>query len=158
MTGRCGRAKALVTRWRSWRRACRAAARSLACRAGAGRGRATCARLVVALDADAAGQQAGRTLARQAALRGKRVSVLDARAYGGAKDASAAWGAGRWTGKTWTTDGSHGAEERLGSPRERESHEERLAILMYDGHLPYATAASLVGIGLPESPSAARET
>ncbi len=51
--------------------------------------------LVLALDADAAGQQAGRALARAAGLRGKRVAVLDASAYGGAKDASAAWEGGR---------------------------------------------------------------
>ena len=41
--------------------------------------------LVFALDADAAGQQAWRTLARQAALRGKQVVALGAAAYGGAR-------------------------------------------------------------------------
>ncbi len=46
--------------------------------------------LVFALDADAAGQQQWRQLARQAARRGKRVAVLEATAYGGYKDASAA--------------------------------------------------------------------
>lgn len=46
--------------------------------------------LVFALDADAAGQQQGRVLARQAAWRGKRVAVLEPAAYGGCKDASAA--------------------------------------------------------------------
>jgi DNA primase len=50
--------------------------------------------LVFALDADAAGQQAWRALARAATLRGKCVAALDAAAYGGAKDASAAWSAG----------------------------------------------------------------
>jgi hypothetical protein len=50
--------------------------------------------IVFALDADAAGEQAWRTLARQAALRGKRVAALDAAAYGGAKDVSAAGAAG----------------------------------------------------------------
>ena len=39
--------------------------------------------LVFALDADAAGQQQWRQLARQAALRGKRVAVLPPEAYGG---------------------------------------------------------------------------
>jgi len=39
--------------------------------------------LVFALDADAAGQQQWRQLARQAALRGKRVEVLEPTAYGG---------------------------------------------------------------------------
>jgi DNA primase len=45
--------------------------------------------LVFALDADAAGQQQWRRLARQAALRGKGVSMLEPAAYGGHKDASA---------------------------------------------------------------------
>ena len=50
--------------------------------------------LVFALDADAAGEQAWRALARQAALRGKRVAALPSAAYGGYKDVSAAWTAG----------------------------------------------------------------
>lgn len=50
--------------------------------------------LVFALDADAAGQQQWRALAREAALRGKRVAGLPAAAYGGHKDASEAWVAG----------------------------------------------------------------
>jgi len=50
--------------------------------------------LVFALDTEAAGQQQWRQLARQAALRGKRVAVLEPAAYGGYKDASAAWAAG----------------------------------------------------------------
>ncbi len=40
------------------------------------------------------GQQQWRQLARQAALRGKRVAGLPPAAYGGCKDASAAWTAG----------------------------------------------------------------
>jgi hypothetical protein len=47
--------------------------------------------LVFALDADAAGQQQWRELARQAALRGKQVAVLPVGAYAGHKDASEAW-------------------------------------------------------------------
>src|SRR5947209_18923760 len=50
--------------------------------------------LVFALDADAAGQQQWRQLARQAALRGKRVAVLPPEAYGGQKDVNEAWVAG----------------------------------------------------------------
>lgn len=50
--------------------------------------------LVFALDADAAGQQQWRQLARQAALRGKRVAVLPPAAYGGHKDVNEAWVAG----------------------------------------------------------------
>src|SRR5438105_6934198 len=47
--------------------------------------------LVFALDADAAGQQQWRALAREAALRGKRVAAVPAGAYGGHKDVSEAW-------------------------------------------------------------------
>ena len=47
--------------------------------------------LVFALDADAAGQQQGRALARQAVLRGKRVAVLELAVYQGHKDVHAAW-------------------------------------------------------------------
>ena len=50
--------------------------------------------LVFALDADAAGPPQWRALARQAARRGKRVARLPPEAYGGHKDASAAWAAG----------------------------------------------------------------
>ena len=50
--------------------------------------------LVFALDADAAGQQQWRALAREAALRGKQVAVLEPAAYGGYKDVSEAWAAG----------------------------------------------------------------
>ena len=50
--------------------------------------------LVFALDADAAGQQQWHQLARQAVLRGKRVAVLPAVAYGGCKDVSDAWTTG----------------------------------------------------------------
>src|SRR5919201_482054 len=54
--------------------------------------------LVFALDADAAGQQQWHQLARQAALRGKRVAVLPPQTYGGCKDVSDAWGAGGLAG------------------------------------------------------------
>ena len=50
--------------------------------------------LVFALDADAAGQQQWQALARQSALRGKRVAVLPEAAYGRYKDVSEAWAAG----------------------------------------------------------------
>jgi hypothetical protein len=53
--------------------------------------------LVFALDADAAGQQQWRALARQAALRGKQVAVLEPAAYGGYKDVNEAWMAGALT-------------------------------------------------------------
>jgi len=50
--------------------------------------------LVFALDADSAGLAGFRELARAAALRGKRVAYLEPDAYGGEKDAAAAWRAG----------------------------------------------------------------
>src|SRR5438067_5470185 len=59
--------------------------------------------LVFALDADAAGQQQWRQLARQAALRGKGVAVLPAAAYGGHKDINEAWVAGSLAVDAWST-------------------------------------------------------
>lgn len=50
--------------------------------------------LVLALDADAAGQRQWRALARQAVLRGKQVAVLTPDAYGGYTDVNEAWVAG----------------------------------------------------------------
>jgi DNA primase len=51
----------------------------------------TVKRIVFALDADAAGEKAWRSLARQLVLRGKQVRILPAEAYGGAKDINEAW-------------------------------------------------------------------
>jgi len=73
---------------------CHAWWRSSACRAGRGEWVREVRELVFALDTDAAGQQQWRQLARQAALRGKHVAVLEPVAYGGQKDVSAAWAAG----------------------------------------------------------------
>lgn len=56
------------------------------------------AELVFALDADPAGQSAWLALARAARLRGKRVRFLPPESYGGCKDVSEAWTAGRLTG------------------------------------------------------------
>jgi len=98
---------------------------------------------VLALDADAAGQQQWRQLARQAALRGKQVAGLPAAAYGGHKDASAAWIAGALTiggGPAVGIDRPAGW-----APHEdlREAWEERVAIMVTDGHLPRAEAERL---------------
>src|SRR5262245_30588269 len=57
--------------------------------------------VVLALDADATGQQQWCTLARQAVLRGKQVAVLPPEAYGGHKDVNAAWAAGVLTVGDW---------------------------------------------------------
>jgi len=50
--------------------------------------------IVLALDGDQAGQAAWQEIARGARLRGKQVYVLPPEAYGGHKDAAAAWAAG----------------------------------------------------------------
>jgi DNA primase len=98
--------------------------------------------LVFALDADPAGQQQWRQLARQAALRGKRVAVLPAAAYGGCKDVSDAWA----TGVLAVGAGplaAPGGEVLAVPPHQRESWAERVAIMVIDGGLPHAEAEHL---------------
>jgi hypothetical protein len=95
--------------------------------------REVCA-LVFALDADAAGQQ-WRDLARHAALRGKWVAVLPPEAYGGCKDANAAWMAGALRLSAWPATVGTGAEG-LERPEDlRNAWEERAAIMEWDGGL-----------------------
>ena len=94
------------------------------------------------LDADAAGQQQWRALARQAALRGKRVAGLPPPAYGGHKDVSAAWEAG-----VLAIGDEPGAV--LEVPEDcRELWEERVAIIVADGKLPRVEAERLAWVGL----------
>ena len=96
--------------------------------------------LVLALDADAAGQQQWRQLAREAALRGKRVAVLPPETYGGRKDASAAWAAGVLAVEAWPAGAGESPAE-LEVPEDlREIWEERTSIMVYDGHVPRAAA------------------
>ena len=107
--------------------------------------------LVFALDADAAGQQQWRQLARQAALRGKQVAALPAAAYGGHKDVSEAWAAGVLAveaGPAATSGEKDAVPEAL-----REAWEERAAIRAIDGQLTHAEAERLAwaGLRLPES-------
>jgi hypothetical protein len=109
--------------------------------------------LVFALDADAAGQQQWRQLARQAALRGKRVSVLPAGAYGGCKDVSAAWAAGVLAVDVGPA-AVPGGEALAVPPHQRESWAERTAIMVIDGGLPQADAERLAWAGL-QNPGAA---
>jgi hypothetical protein len=109
--------------------------------------------LVFALDADTAGQQQWRQLARQAALRGKRVAVLPAEAYGGCKDVSEAWA----TGVLAVGAGPRAApgDEALAvPPHQRESWAERVAIMVIDGGLPHADAERLAWESL-QTPDAA---
>jgi hypothetical protein len=98
--------------------------------------------LVFALDADAAGQQQWHQLARQATLRGKRVAVLPAAAYGGCKDVSDAWATG-----VLAVDAGPAAVpggEALAVPQhQRESWVERVAIMVIDGGLPHEEAERL---------------
>jgi hypothetical protein len=100
--------------------------------------------LVFALDADAAGQQQWRVLARQAALRGKQVAVLPPAAYGGHKDASEAWTAGVLAvGGGPGAAGMGDAAALALSEDLQELWQERAAIIAADGHVPYAEAERL---------------
>ena len=104
--------------------------------------------LVFALDADAAGQQQWRQLARQAALRGKRVAVLPPEAYGGHKDVNEAWVAGTLAVGAWSPP-AEATGAQLAVPADRhEVWEERVAIMRADGHLLPAAAARLAWEGL----------
>jgi hypothetical protein len=104
--------------------------------------------LVFALDADTAGQQQWRQLARQAALRGKRVAVLPPEAYGGRKDVNEAWVAGTLAVDAWSPP-AEATGARLAVPADlHEVWEERVAIILADGHLLPADAARLAWEGL----------
>jgi hypothetical protein len=100
--------------------------------------------LVFALDADAAGQQQWRTLARQAALRGKRVAVLPLAAYGGWKDVNEAWMAGVLAvGGGPAAGGVGGAAAPELFEELQELWQERAAIMAADGHVPPVEAERL---------------
>ena len=126
-------------RWRCVLQVSLVSWRSLACTAGAGIGCRDIRELVFALDADTAGQQQWRALARQAALRGKGVAVLAPHAYGGWKDVSEAWAAG----VLCLDGGGADLEGTLGHCVTQECQEtwtERVAIMVVDGGLPPAEA------------------
>jgi hypothetical protein len=103
--------------------------------------------LVFALDADAAGQQQWHQLARQAALRGKRVAVLPTAAYGGYKDVSDAWATGVLAVGAGPRAAPAGAALAV-PPHLRESWTERVAIMVIDGGLPREDAERLAWVGL----------
>jgi hypothetical protein len=111
--------------------------------------------LVFALDADAAGQQQWRQLARQAALRGKRVAGLEPAAYGGHKDVSAAWAAGVLTVSVGPAAAAAGGEVLAVPQNLREFWAERVAIMMEDRGLPPTAAERLAWEGL-QSPAETR--
>jgi hypothetical protein len=103
--------------------------------------------LVFALDADAAGQQQWRQLARQAALRGKRVTVMEPEAYGGCKDVSEAWAAGL----LHVGDGPSAKIVAGAVPAAlRATWQERVAIMVADGGVPPTDAERLAWQGLQE--------
>jgi DNA primase len=109
--------------------------------------------LVFALDADAAGQQQWHQFARQAALRGKRVAVLPAAAYGGCKDVSEAWATGVLAVGVGPAAAPGG--EALAVPQHlHEPWAERVAIMVIDGGLPHEAAERLAWAGL-QTPGAA---
>ena len=114
--------------------------------------------LVFALDADSAGQQQWRQLARQAVLRGKQVAVLPATAYGGHKDVNEAWVAGTLAVDAWCTPAAEPGA-RLAVPADlHEAWEERVAIMLADGHVHPADAARLAWEGLHGGPQASRSS
>ena len=112
--------------------------------------------LVFALDADPAGQQQWRQLARQAVLRGKRVAVLEPAAYGGHKDASAAWVAGVLAVGTRPTAAAVADEVRAVPQDLQEPWAERVAIMVMDGGLPHAEDEHLAWEGLHGCPPLSR--
>jgi hypothetical protein len=112
--------------------------------------------LVFALDADSAGQQQWRQLARQAALRGKHVAVLPAAAYGGHKDVNEAWIAGILAVGAWSTSAAATGARRAVPADLYEAWEERVAIMRADGHLRPADATRLAWEGLQGSPPSSK--
>jgi hypothetical protein len=109
-----------------------------------------------ALDADAAGQQQWRQLARQAALRGKQVAVLPAAAYGGHKDVNEAWVAGTLAVHTWCTPAAEPGA-RCAVPADlHEAWAEHVTIMLADGHLVPEDAERLAWEGLQEGLQSSR--
>jgi hypothetical protein len=110
--------------------------------------------LVFALDVDAAGQQQWRQLARQAALRGKRVAVLPPESYGGLKDINEAWAAGVLAVGTIPAAAATEGEGLAVPQHLHEPWAERVAIMVIDGGLPREEAEHLAWAGL-KAPGAA---
>ena len=109
--------------------------------------------LVFALDADAAGQQQWRQLARQAALRGKQVAVLPSSSVWGVQGCERGLGGGGAGGGRGACS-SPGGEALAVPQHQRESWAERVAIMVIDGGLPHAEAERLAWAGL-QTPGAA---
>jgi hypothetical protein len=107
--------------------------------------------LVFALDADPAGQQQWRQLARQAALRGKRVSVLEFVAYGGQKDVGAAWAAGVLRIEARSVAACQDPAPPEVPADRREAWAERVAIMVTDGGVGREEAERLASAWLQAS-------
>jgi len=103
---------------------------------------------VFALDADAAGQQQWRQLARQAALWGKHVAVLEPVAYGGHKDVSAAWAAGVLRVNASPVAARQDPASLEVPEDRREAWAERVAIMVTDGGVRREDAERLAWAGL----------
>jgi DNA primase len=107
--------------------------------------------LVLALDADAAGQQQWRALARQAALRGKQVAVLPPEAYGGHKDVNEACVTGTLVVSAWPAAAAEDATRRARPAELRELWAERAAIMECDGGLARPVAEYTARRGLTDA-------
>jgi hypothetical protein len=92
--------------------------------------------LVLAFDADSAGERAWRALAYLGAVRGKQIAILSQADYGGAKDANEAWIAQTLNIGDDALRGSHRDQGIVISQAMREEWEERSAIMEWDGGLP----------------------
>src|SRR6266704_6241184 len=110
--------------------------------------------LVFALDADPAGQQQWRQLARQAALRGKQVAVLPPEAYGGQKDVSAAWAVGVLAVGAGPAASAVGGAVLAMPQHLRGLWAERVAIMVTDGGLRREEAERLASEWLQASGAA----
>ena len=84
--------------------------------------------------------QQWRALARQAALRGKQVAVLEPAAYGGYKDVSASWTAGALAVGAGPAAATARGEVLAVPETLREVWAERVAIMVADGGMPPADA------------------
>ena len=99
------------------------------------------------------GSSSGTRVPRQATLRGKRVAVFPAAAYGGCKDISDAWATGVLAAGAGPA-AAPGEEALVVPPHQRESWAERVALMVIDGGLPHADAECLAWEGLPPSAAA----
>lgn len=111
--------------------------------------------VVFALDADSTGQHHWRLLARQAALRGKRVIILPPTAYGGEKDINAAWMAGVLQISLPPSGGMSLVDTAFANDLQ-DLWEERAAIMEWDGGLTRGDAEAAAWQRLQPPPPSGR--